>query len=102
MGDAADGEQHAQGVLHRLLGDDFGGTDRRFRHLHGTPAAGLGGAQAVGVHRRNRRRSGQRHAQRLGNRRHGGSGTHHRAGTGGGRPGGFDRFYFGGHHFSSP
>ena len=85
IGRAADGQQHAQRVLHRLRGDDPARAQSRADHRHRAAPALFGRPQPVGVDRRNRRGAGKRHAERLGDRGHGARRAHHRAAAGGGR-----------------
>src|SRR5690242_2771276 len=55
-------------------------------------AARFGCTQAIGMHGRNRRRAGQRHAERFGYGCHRRRGAHHGAGAGGGGEVAFDLF----------
>ena len=50
-------------------------------HVDDAAAGGGAHAQMVGVDGRDRRRAGQRHAERFGDRHHGGGGAHHHAGA---------------------
>jgi len=81
IGRAADGEQHAQRVRDGFFSNQFSRSDRRAGEFHGASATRLGGAQPVGMHGGNRRAARERHAERLGDRRHGRCGAHHGAGA---------------------
>ena len=82
IGRAADRQQHAQRILHRIFVDQRPGRERGADQLDRRGAGRLGGAQAVGVHGGNCRGAGQAHAERLGEAGHGRGGAHHRAGAG--------------------
>ena len=77
--------KHAQRVLDRLRVDDAVGRHLRADQVDRRHAGRLGGAQAVGVHRRDRGSAGQDQAERFGDTGHGRSRAHHRAGAGGDR-----------------
>ena len=82
VGGAAQRQQHAGRILHGLRGDDLVRRQVRARQRDGARARRLRRAQPIGVHGRYGSRAGQRHAERLGNGRHGGGRAHHRAGPG--------------------
>ena len=81
VGRAADGQQHAHGVLEGGFGEDLVDGEAAARHLHRHFATALGNAHALGRHRRWRRAAGHRHAQGLGDAGHGAGRAHHRAGA---------------------
>ena len=78
---AAHGHQHADGVLERLARHDLLGRDVLLDQVDDAPPALFRQPHAVRVHRRNRRETGEHHAHRLGERRHGARRAHHHAGA---------------------
>ena len=76
IGRPAEGHGDGDGVLERLLGHDLAGPDAGFEQRHHGLARREGGVVAPPVDGRRRRASRQRHAQRLGHRRHGVGGEH--------------------------
>ena len=68
-----------------MRGDDTVRGQAVAGELHRRAAGRLGGAQPIGVNRRDRRGAGQDHAERLGDRGHRARRPHYRAGAGGGR-----------------
>ena len=85
VGGAADGLQHAQGVVEGRFGHDL----RRLQALvgqgHGLDAAALAVTQTIGVHGGNGRPARQHHAHGLTEAGHRAGRAHHAAGAGGRR-----------------
>ena len=90
IGRAADRHQHPQRILDRIGVTIRSGVSLERGKLHRGAAGRFGGAQPVGMDRRDRRAAGQDHAERLGDRSHRARRSHHRAGPGGRREVAFD------------
>ena len=85
VGGAADGLQHAQGVVEGRVVHDARGSQAAVREGHGLDAAALSVALAFRVHGGDGCAARQHHAQGLAEAGHGAGGAHHAAGAGGGR-----------------
>ena len=81
VGGAAERHDDRDGVLERLLRHDLPGPDAQLEQAHDRLAGRVGEVVAAAVGRRRRRRAGQRHADRLGDRRHRVGGEHAGAGA---------------------
>ena len=84
VGRAGQSEDHPQRVLYGFRRDDAVRRQLRADQGDGAASGFLRAAQPVGMDGRDRRRTGQRQAERLGDAGHGAGGAHHRAGAGGG------------------
>ena len=81
VGRARDREQRPDRVVDAPLSDDPVDRPSRADEVDGGAAGGLGGAQPVGVHGRDRRRAGQHQAEHLDQDRHRRRRAHHGAGA---------------------
>ena len=79
VGGPPDGGVHHDGVLERFPGHDVGGSQVLAHHLDDAQAGAVRHLGPLPVRRGDGGRSGKLHAQRLGQRVHGGGGAHGRA-----------------------
>ena len=76
VGRAADRHRHGDGVEERIVRQDLLRRQVFPDHADDAPAAFRGHADVTGIGRRDRGGAGQRHAERLGHRHHGGGRPH--------------------------